>query len=76
MAKVASSTHCAVAARSFNASTLAKLARRGITLVGTQMVPDYTQAMPFACASTAYVLNDRGTCRVRSHGEVLAIAAA
>lgn len=52
----------------FSKSTLRKLARKGIRLIGLQFV-----AGPYG-GSTAYVLDDNDTCIVRTFREVLALA--
>lgn len=62
------------AARDFSNSTLRALGRRGIAIVGTQYIPDFTSALPFANGEVAYKLDDNGTGRVRTFAAVLAIA--
>lgn len=54
----------------FSKSTLNKLAKAGITLVGIQGIPG-----PYG-GEVAYILNDNGTHRVRRFAEVLALAKA
>lgn len=58
----------------FSSSTLRKLARKGISVIGTTLIPDYSQPLPFANGTTAYCLNDNGTHRVRSFSDVLKLA--
>jgi hypothetical protein len=57
----------------FSKSTLRKLARKGITLVGTTYLPG-EGALPYATGETGYCLNDNGTHRVRTFREVLELA--
>lgn len=57
----------------FSNSTLRKLARKGITLVGTTYLPGEGE-LPYATGETGYCLNDNGTHRVRTFREVLALA--
>jgi hypothetical protein len=58
----------------FSKSTLRKLARKGITLVGITLLPDMAKTMPFACGETGYCLNDNGTHRMRTFREVMELA--
>lgn len=54
----------------FSRSTLRALARKGITLIGLQAIPDMASAMPFANAIRGYVINDNGTCRIWTFTQV------
>lgn len=60
----------AVLVNHFSKSTLNKLARKGITLVGLQGIPG-----PYG-GEIAYILNDNGTHRVRRFAEVMDLAKA
>ena len=53
----------------FSKTTIRRLARKGISLVGLQHIPG-------PCGGdTGYVLNDNGTCRVVTFHGVLNLAA-
>jgi hypothetical protein len=56
--------------RDFTASTLRALARKGISIRGTQACPDMSSPMPFANATTGYLVDDNGTGRVWSFAQV------
>jgi hypothetical protein len=59
--------------RDFNRSTLAKLARKGITPVGvTSILPKGETC--WTRAERGYQLNDNGCLRIRSFREVLELA--
>ncbi len=58
----------------FSKSTLNKLARKGISLIGTTVLPDFSKPLPYASGDTGYCLNDNGTHRVRTFTDVLALA--
>ena len=58
----------------FSASTIRRLAKRGISLVGLQAIPDMASAMPYANAATGYVVNDNGCGRVWTFTQVLEAA--
>lgn len=60
--------------RDFSKKTLKAVARKGVSLIGLQAIPDMASAMPYANAQRGYVVNDNGTCRVLTHGEVLGLA--
>jgi len=59
----------------FSATTLRLLAKRGISLIGLQAIPDMASAMPCANASTGYLVNDNGCGRVWTFAQVLEAAA-
>jgi hypothetical protein len=59
----------------FSRTTLRKLARKGISLMSTQAIPDMSSSMPYANATRGYVMNDNGCCRVWSFAQVMAAAA-
>lgn len=59
----------------FSRTTLRALARKGIRVIGTQLVPDMSHEMPWTNPTVCYVVDDNGTGKVRTHGEVLALAA-
>lgn len=58
----------------FSKKTIRSLARRGITLIGLQAIPDMASAMPWANAERGYVVNDNGTCRVLGFRDMLDLA--
>jgi len=58
----------------FSAATLRRLAKRGISLVGLQAIPDMASAMPWANASTGFLVNDNGCGRVWTFTQVLEAA--
>ena len=58
----------------FSASTLRRLAARGIRVVGLQAIPDMSSDMPFANASTGFVVDDNGCGRVWTFRQVLEAA--
>lgn len=58
----------------FSKSTLNKLARKGMFLIGLQAIPDMSSDMPYANAQRGYVINDNGTSRVLTFLEVMEIA--
>ena len=63
-----------IAQRDFSKSTLRALAKRAISVVGVQMLPDMSSAMPFANADKGYVVSDNGTGRVWTFSQVLGAA--
>lgn len=58
----------------FGKSIIRKLAAKGIKLVGIQNIPDMTKDLPFASGERGYVLDDNGSCKVRSYTEVIELA--
>lgn len=62
-----------IARRDFSAKTLRALTKRGIELVGVQMLPG-TGDLPCANAECGYLVNDHGTGRVWTFQMVLAAA--
>jgi hypothetical protein len=60
----------------FSAKTVKALAKKGITLIGLQAIPDMTSSMPWANATRGYVMNDNDCCRVLTFSEVLDLAKA
>lgn len=60
-----------ILSRHFNAATLRKLAKRGVRVIGFQLVPTNDG---WADSWTAYQVDDNGTGRVLSHSDLLAIA--
>ncbi len=56
----------------FSKRTLRDLARKGIRIVGLRLIPDMASAMPYANGATGYAVDDNGTGRVLTFGEVLA----
>lgn len=55
----------------FSRKTLAALARKGITLIGLQAIPDMSSAMPFANATRGYLVNDNGCGRCWTFAQVM-----
>ncbi len=62
-----------IAARDFSATTVRKLAKAGVRIIGTQLIPGAGN-MPWANAETAYKVDDNGCGRVWAFGQVLARA--
>jgi hypothetical protein len=60
--------------KDFNRATLARLAAKGISVIGICAIPGDGD-MPWATASRGYKLNDNGCHRIRSFSEVLEMAA-
>ena len=58
----------------FSRSTLRKLARKGISLVGLTAIPNVSSDMPYANATRGYCLDDNGTHKVRTFLEVQEMA--
>lgn len=61
-------------ARDFSRKTLGALRKQGISIVGATFVPGADGS--FANGERAYQLDDNGTSRLRTFGEVLALAGA
>lgn len=66
--------HHQIAARSFSSKTLKALAAKGVRLLSTTVIPGQGE-MPYANGDRGYFVDDRGTGRVLTHGQVLALAA-
>ncbi len=64
-----------VFARDFSAVTRRALLKRGVIILGITNVPAAGGEMPFANGTRGYELDLRGTFCIRSHAEVLALAA-
>lgn len=60
--------------KDFRPATIKKLREKGITIIGLQAIPDMSSEMPWANASTGYILNDNGTSKVRTFSQVLMMA--
>lgn len=60
------------AARDFNKVVRAALTKRGITFIGTTWLPGPNGS--FANGQRGYILDDRGTQRIRDHKGVLELA--
>ena len=58
----------------FSRTTVKALARKGVTVVGSQWLPDMSSDMPMACGEPGYVVDDNGTGRVLTFAGVLAMA--
>lgn len=54
----------------FSKKTIRLLARKGIAVRGLQAIPDMASAMPFANASTGYLVDDNGCGRVWTFAQV------
>lgn len=54
----------------FSRKTLAALARKGISLIGLQAIPDMSSDMPFANAARGYLVNDNGRSRCWTFAQV------
>ena len=57
-----------------SSKTLRSLARKGVTVLGTTLVPDMSSPMPFANGSVAFKVSDNGTGRVLSLSQILTIS--
>jgi hypothetical protein len=62
-------------AKDFSQPVRTALAKKGIAIVGAQPIPDMSSGMPWANARRGYILDDNGTCRVRSYQDVLEVVA-
>ena len=62
------------AAKDFSKATIKNLARKGIRVVGSQLLPDGGSPMPWANPSPGYLVDDNGTGRVWTHRQVLEAA--
>jgi hypothetical protein len=60
--------------RDFSASTRRALARKGIEVYGTCVIPNMASEMPFANGDRGYKVNDNGCGRVWSFAQVLEAA--
>jgi hypothetical protein len=56
----------------FSKKTIRMLAKKGISLIGLQAIPD--EKGSFLNSQRGYVVNDNGTCRVLLFLEVMKIA--
>lgn len=63
-------------ARDFSATTRRELLKRWIAVIGIKAIPDMSHPMPYANASRGYELSNNGTFMIRTHAEVIAMAAA
>lgn len=62
-----------IASRDFSAATIRKLAKKGIEIVGVQLIPGEGD-MPWANAERGYVASDNGTGKVWTFRQVMAAA--
>lgn len=62
-----------ILSRHFSSSTIRSLAKKGIRIIGVQMVPGAGD-MPWATAEVAYQVDDNSTGRVLTHGDLVALA--
>jgi hypothetical protein len=60
--------------RDFSASTLRKLARNGVRVLGTTVIPADGN-LPFANGTRGYRVDDNGCGRILAHAQVLGLAA-
>lgn len=60
--------------RDFSAATRRALARKGIAIVGTTVIPNPASDMPFATGDRGYKVNDNGCGRIWTFAEVLEAA--
>lgn len=60
--------------RDFSASTRTALARNGVRILGTTVIPGAGD-MPFATGSRGYRVDDNGCGRILSFAQVLELAA-
>lgn len=58
----------------FSRKTLSALARKGITIVGLQAIPDMSSSMPFANAARGYLVDDNGCGRCWTFNQVMEAA--
>lgn len=58
-----------IASRHFGRKAVAALARKGITIIATQVIPGAGD-MPFATGETGYVVSDNGCGRVWTYRQV------
>lgn len=62
-----------IAVSHFGKRLIARLARRGIKIIGLTVIPDNSSNMPYANGETGYNIDDNGTGRVLTLLEVHAI---
>lgn len=55
-------------------STIAALARKGITVYGLTVIPDMSSDMPYANGDRGYKINDNGCGRIMTFAQVKAAA--
>ncbi len=55
----------------FSKKTLKTLAKRGITIYGITLIPDFSNPMPFANGTRGYKINDNDCGRIWTFQEVL-----
>lgn len=56
--------------RDFSASSLRRLARKGIRILSTAAIPDMASSMPFANAVRGYTVDDNGCGRIWTFAQV------
>lgn len=56
--------------RDFSASTLRRLARKGIRILGSAIIADTASALPFASSIKGYHVNDNGCGRIWTVAQV------
>lgn len=64
-----------LASKDFKRATITRLGKKGIRIIGIQMVPG-SGPLPWADATRCYVVDDNDTGRVWSHAEVVAAGSA
>ena len=60
--------------RDFSPATLRRLARKGISVYGSTVIPNAASDMPFATGERGYKVNDNGCGRVWTFAQVLEAA--
>lgn len=63
-----------IAQRDFSKATLRALAKRAISVVSVQMLPDMSSSMPFANAERGYLVDVGGKGRVWTFAQVMGAA--
>ncbi len=58
----------------FSLNTRNSLARKGIFIIGTCIIPNVSSDMPFANGDRGYKLNDNGCHRIKTYLEVKELA--
>jgi hypothetical protein len=58
----------------FSKTTLRKLTRKGISILGKTLIPAAAGELRFANGETGYAVNDNGTGKVKTFSQVLEMA--
>lgn len=67
------STHHFIASADFSKRTLKALAKKGIYVIGVQLVPDMSNPLPWANPQKCYCLDNNGEGQVRDLFQVIAL---